>query len=363
MFDLIDILKIIAFVCWTMFMVWTTLGLFCLLYKPKKAAKKARNAEIVIVSIANRKVKTSLYETIENVKSLKIKFHLLVDEGAELLGELPTENLVVVPKEYRNDLMAKGRAINYFIETYVEKGKWYCFVDDDNLVLDTGFLYEIPFYEKRGYVALNPVLVMRKGKSSFSYVMDSIRLFDDLTVYRFFTGLLGKPLVGLHGELLCVKGETLKEIGYDHPTITEDFHFSAELVKRGYRTWQSKTKVSLKSPNNIGDLMKQRGRWFKGIAFELNGSSASMKLIVGARVSFWALGLFGSWAFVFLWPLWGPLWIALPGGIAYWLLYLYGVFKLKKWWLAFLIPAIGVIESLSWVFSLNQKGFFVIDKC
>ena len=239
---------------------------------------------------------------------------------------------------------------------------WYGFVDDDNIILDTEFLYEIPYYDKQGYVAMNPVLVMRKGKSTFTYIMDSIRVYDDLTVFRFFTGLLGRPLVGFHGELLCAKGEVLKEVGYNYNTITEDFHFASELTKRNYRTWQSKTKVSLKSPNSLYDLMQQRSRWFKGISLELKNASPPMKVIVGTRVSFWALGFFGSWAFAFLWPMWGPMWPALPGGIAYWLLYCYGVFKSSKWWFVVTIPFIGVIESFSWVLSFKQKGFVVIDK-
>jgi egghead protein (zeste-white 4 protein) len=313
-------------------MVWTLLGVLSLTYKPKKAMVRAKNIEIVIVSIANSKVRNSLYETISNIEKLNVKFHLLVDEGAELISELSTSNMIIVPKAYKPFLVAKGRAMNYFIENYVQGDKWYGFVDDDNLVLDTEFLYEIPYYEQHGYVAMNPLLVMRKGKSNFTYIMDSIRLFDDLTVYRFFTGLLGRPFVGLHGELLCVKGETLKEIGYNYTTITEDFHFSTELIKRGYKTWQSNTRVSLKSPNNLHDLMQQRSRWFKGIVLELKNATAPMKIIVGTRVSFWALGIFGSWAFAFLWPLWGPLLPAIPGGIAYWLLYSYGILKTNKWW-------------------------------
>jgi egghead protein (zeste-white 4 protein) len=346
-----------------MFMVWSLLGVLSLTYKPKKAMVRAKNIEIVIVSIANSKVRNSLYETISNIEKLNVKFHLLVDEGAELISELSMSNMIIVPKAYKPFLVAKGRAMNYFIENYVQGDKWYGFVDDDNLVLDTEFLYEIPYYEQHGYVAMNPLLVMRKGKSNFTYIMDSIRLFDDLTVYRFFTGLLGRPFVGLHGELLCAKGETLKEIGYNYNTITEDFHFSTELIKRGYKTWQSDTRVSLKSPNNLHDLMRQRSRWFKGIVLELKNATVPMKIIVGTRVSFWALGIFGSWAFAFLWPLWGPLLPAIPGGIAYWLLYSYGVLKTNKWWFLLFIPLIGVMESLSWVFCFKQKGFVVIDKC
>ena len=359
---LVEIIKNIAFLCWSMFVVWSFLGLLSLMYKPKKSLTRAENVEIIIVSVANQKVRSSLQETISNIGRLLLKSHLLVDEGAELIGELPTENLVVVPRNYKPFLVGKGRAMNYFVEHYVEENKWYGFVDDDNLVLDDNFLYEIPYYEQQGYVAMNPLLRVRKGRSTLTYIMDSIRLFDDLTVYRFFTGLLGKPLVGLHGELLCVKGGPLRQIGYNHKTITEDFRFTSELIKHGYKTWQSKTCVSLKSPNNLHDLMKQRGRWFKGIVMDLKNAPHSMKLIVGTRVSFWFLGFFGSWAFAFLWPIWGPFWLAIPGGAAYWLLYSYGVLKSSKWPFLLAIPLIGILETLSWVFCFRQKGFVVIDK-
>ena len=359
---LFEIIRLIAFASWFLFMLWAFLGVICLRYKPKCSQTRAKNVEIVIVSIANSKVRNSLNETISSVKKLGVKYYLLVDEGADLIPELVGPNLVVVPRSYNPWLVGKGRAMSYFVDNYVTKEKWYSFLDDDNLVLDDNFLYEIPYYEKQGYVAMNPVLTMRKGKSSLTYVMDSIRLLDDLSVYKFFTGFIGKAYIGLHGELLTVKGTTLKEIGYNRKSITEDFRFSCELVKRGCRTWQSKTKVSLKSPNSLHDHMRQRGRWFKGIVFDLTKANAPMKLFVGTRISFWVLGVFGSWAFAFLWPLWGPLWPAIPGGIAYWLLYIYGVAKSSRWWFVIFIPIIGIMETLSRVYSFKQKGFVVIDK-
>jgi hypothetical protein len=56
------------------------------------------------------------------------------------------------------------------------------------------------------------------------------------------------------------------------------------------------------------------------------------------------------------------LWPAIPGGLAYWLLYFYGVSKAKSWQYLLAIPLIGIVETLSWTFSLRQKGFVVIDK-
>jgi len=359
---IVEIIQTIAYSCWLMFLFWTLMAILTVFHKPKKSATRAKNVEIVIVSIANNKVRDSLKETIVNVEKLGLKSHVLVDEGSELIPELPKDKLVVVPSTYKPFLIAKGRAMSYFVENYVQGNKWYGFVDDDNLVLDDGFLYEIPYYEERGYVAMNGFLTMRKGRSILAYVMDSIRIFEEFATFKFFTGIIGKSYAGLHGELLCVKGETLKEIGYDHKTITEDFRFSCELVKRGYKTWQSKTRVSLKSPNNLRDLMRQRARWFRGIILDLSNAAVSMKLIMGTRVFFWAMGFFGSWAFAFLWPFWGTFWPAVPGGIAYWLLYASGVAKANKWEYFLLIPLTGIIEGLSLLYTFKQKGFVVIDK-
>ncbi len=48
-----------------------------------------------------------------------------------------------------------------------------------------------------------------------------------------------------------LKGSVLREIGFDFNSITEDFRFAMELCKRGYKTWHSSTKVSIKSANSI----------------------------------------------------------------------------------------------------------------
>jgi len=333
------------------------------MYKPKRGREKAENVEVVIVSIANSKVKKALFECIAHTKkTLNVPIWILVDEGSELIPELIGLNLVIVPKDYRRDLVGKGRAMNFFIETKVEGRKWYTFVDDDNLVHDDGFLFEIPGYDEKGYVAMNPVLYPRRGKSDISYVMDSIRYFDDLFIFRFFTGLLKTPLIGLHGELLTVKGEVLKEIGYDNRSLTEDFRFASELVRRGYKTWQSSTKVCIKSPNSVKDFLKQRGRWFKGIMDDWKYCPVTMKIVVASRLVMGALGIFGSWAFLPLWFMWGPLWCAIPGGLYCWMVYIYGIIKLKKPHYLLAIPLIGAIEAMAFYAGLKQKTFVVIDK-
>jgi hypothetical protein len=401
---LIIIIKYYAVIVWSFYSVNVLVGLFGLLYKSRASSEKSKKVEIVIVSIASQYVKSSLFQCIRETRK---KFHntpisVVVDEGAELLDELIETrkelvnanpliekrgeeeqqllkkenrsnntgfNLVIVPQEYRNDLVGKGRALSYYISSdSLNEDKWYAFIDDDNIILDDTFLYEIPYYEQRGYSACNPILVPRPGKNDSCYIMDWIRYFDDNTIFRFFTGLLEKPLVGLHGEMLCARGSILKSIGYNKKTIVEDFVFGMELVKRDLKTWHSATKVSIKSPNSLYDLCRQRGRWFRGIWSEFRYCPPLMKLIVGIRLIGWTNGFIGSWALSPLWAFWPvDLWVFLfisIGGVYIWMIYIFGIIKSKQpLYKFFLIPLFGFYEaSAIWISKKRQKGFVVIDK-
>lgn len=358
---MINIAPYLALFCWTILTIFVVFSLPSLFYKPKRAWRKAYNVEFVIVSIASKSVENSLMECIKHNKTMFNSLTVLVDEGADLLPQLSDENLVVVPKGYRPDLVGKGRAMNYFIETVVDPKTWYAFVDDDNLLLDDKFMFEIPYYERLGYVAMNPILVPRKGKSTMLFIMDWIRFFDDETVFKLFTGLLKTPMLGLHGELLTVKGAVLKEIGYNDKTLTEDFRFASKIVKSNYKTWQSATKVSIRPPNSIPDFMKQRGRWFRGASADWFYCPPTMQVIVGIRLVIWILGIFGSWLFL-------PIWIhtafvyALPGGLYYWGIYIYGTYKSSKLCYLPIIPAYGILECMSIIAGLRQENFEVINK-
>lgn len=91
------------------------------------------------------------------------------------------------------------------IETVVPENPegWYSFVDDDNLVLDDAFLYEIPYYDARGYGAMNSVLTPRRGDSSLTFVMDHIRLLS------WTVALLAGPIAFAVGQASGELGITL----------------------------------------------------------------------------------------------------------------------------------------------------------
>src|SRR5919107_1460953 len=150
-----EVIKYAAFIVWTTYSINVVLGLIGrILYKPKRALMRTDKVELVLVSIASTIVRRALLETINSTLNRfpDVPLNLLVDEGAELLEELyilsqgmeqiisPGNKLsfrshimtkqqaftiVVVPKNYRPDLIAKGRAMNYFIENKVKSEKWY----------------------------------------------------------------------------------------------------------------------------------------------------------------------------------------------------------------------------------------------
>jgi len=360
-------LATLTFIIWLLFSLKVTIFfIISRFYKAKKCSRKAKNVNLVVVTVANRKVKNALEETIENLKKFNLPIYVVADEGAELIEEIKKKdvNLIVVPKSYKCGAVAKARAINYFIENCVKESEWYVFFDDDSYPLDDKFLYEIPYYEKRGYVCANCILYPRKGKNVYTYILDSFRYLDDITIFRAVQGTLKKPIVGFHGEGLIVKGKVLKEIGFNFKSITEDFRFAQEIVKRNYKSWHSDTKVSILSPNSFKDFLLQRARWFKGIFMDLKHASFYYFLLLPFTIILWSISFFGSIVFFILsffdfYKI--PFFITFPFGLIY---IIYGIFifprakmheKIFAWF-------VGILESLAPAFSLKIKGFYVIDK-
>lgn len=336
------------------------------LYKPCKSNRRANNVELVVVSKADHKVRNSLLQVIRYHVERFGRIIVVVDEGGPLVGLLRKTKgvrLVEVPSTYRQDLIGKGRALQFFVDCCVDVHKWYVFIDDDNLILDDSFLYEIPIYDEMGFVVANGVLIPRPGRSNIAYVMDWIRFVDDILLYRFFTGLLKKPLLGLHGDLLVVKGNVLREIGFNRKSLTEDFEFASELVKKGYRTWQSDTRVSIRSPNSLRDLVLQRGRWFKGIVSGIKRCPLPMKIVVILRSFTFSAGFI---LVLLLMPIVSYLsfiWFMIPSGLYYMSTYTYGVYKSKKPYLILLLPFFGLIEATSRIYGfMSVNGYVVIDK-
>ncbi len=354
---------------WGLLSIYLIVLVVSLAYTTKRSPNRANNVVIVIPSVANEKVRDSLFMALSHNRFLGVPIYVVIDEGAPLEGELKKLkwlNLVVVPKNYRRDLVGKGRALRYFVEKYVKPDTWYVFLDDDNLVLTDDFLYEIPYYERRGYVAFNPILMPRKGRSYMAFIMDFARLIDDLSFFRFFTGLLKRPYVGLHGELLGVKGSFLLESNaFNEPTKVEDYLLATKIVKMGGLTWQSRTRVSILSPNSVRDLIRQRARWHSGILESLRAAPLKMQVATVAKSFLRTIGLIGLWVLIPITHSLATLLIIAPTSAGYWFIYLYGAKKAGKLRYIFTVPAFWIIEGFGFVYGIikmRSGEFMIIDK-
>ena len=303
---IVHFLGVLVGLAFTAYMVAGLLG--SALYRTDTADRRAEDVRLVITTVASEDVRDALFETVEHTlrNFEEYELYCVLDEGSDLQSELvgmDDVRTVVVPDEYENEAKAKGRAMQYFVETVVadDPDYWYGFLDDDNRILDDRFLREIPHYEDRGYRAMNPVITPRPGRSPLTFMADHIRLVDDLAIYRLFTGVLGRPYLGFHGELLCARGDLLRDVGFDRETIVEDFGFALELAERGVPVWQSRTRVSVLSPHDVPSFFKQRARWFTGVAAYLPRAPLATKLVVGSRIATWSVSVTSSWLLLPAW--------------------------------------------------------------
>ncbi|WP_333639155.1 glycosyltransferase family 2 protein [Pyrobaculum aerophilum] len=303
------------------------------------------NYLVVVVTVGDERVMPALAETVAQLESLGLRYTVLSSRP------LPIKNHIVVPKEEDG---SKYRAILWFVKNYARNDMWYIFLDDDSYPLDTRFLRDIAYYGARGCVAGNGVLVPRPGRSALAYALDWIRYFHDLTTYRFSLEVLRRPIFGMHGELLIVRGDVLRSIWPAMgDTITEDFRFAMELLKRRYKTFQTSTRVSIKSPNSLRDFVRQRARWAAAISEAAKYKNAYYLILTASPIALF-LSTPASWLYGFTIPL-------LISAV-YASVYIYGSLKAKRYildvWLASFLELMGLIIGAA----RKAKNFYVIDK-
>jgi hypothetical protein len=186
--------------------------------------------------------------------------------------------IVNVPTEYRTPLGArfKTRANQFAMEARREAGEntQDCYVyhldDDTHIGRDTAAslaeFIELDgdrFYLAQGILTFPHELT----RSKVCRLADSIRPADDLTRFAFFTGVLGTPLGGLHGEHLIIRADIEDEIGWDFPdTVIEDAYFAVQFATKYPRRSTTLNSYSYgASPASVRDLLRQRRRWIEGL--------------------------------------------------------------------------------------------------
>jgi egghead protein (zeste-white 4 protein) len=305
----------------------------------------ADNYLVVVVTVGTEKVLPALRETVAQLRRLGLRYVVVSSRPLDM------PNVLVVPKDQDG---TKYKAVRWFALSHARPDTWYIFLDDDSYPLDTKFLQDIAYYGARGYVAGNGVIVPRPGRSALAYALDWVRHFDDLTRFRFALEVLRRPIFGMHGELLIIRGDVLREIWPAMgDTVTEDFRLAMELVRRRYRTFQSRTYVSIKSPNSLRDFIRQRTRWANALEDAVRYRnpapplSAALAALFSAAIPLTAI--YGTTS-------------ATAVAAVYAAVYIYGSLKAKRYVIDVLLAS--PLELLAMLAGLihRPKRFYVIDK-
>lgn len=248
---------------------------------------------------------------------------IVVDEGAEAVGDLAEfvscfkeVRILVVPSSYRTklDTKYKARANHYAAEQRRQEGdatdKVYVYHLDDDTHIGEDTAASIAEFIRRyhgKYFLAQGILTFphELSPSVFCRLADSIRPADDVTRCGLFTGDLGTPLAGLHGEHLLIRADIENIIGWDFgDTLVEDAFFAlrfAELYPHKSRVLHSFSYGA--SPGTIRDLIRQRRRWAAGLfglIWGKNNISFRMKLPLMYMMICWVCGPFHFVGFVLI---------------------------------------------------------------
>jgi len=188
---------------------------------------------------------------------------IVVDDGStdrtyEIASQYKRRGVIVLHKENGG----KASAINYGL--LYARGDVIFTVDADSLVSKNAIPLMTSYFRDRRVVGVagNVRVVNRvnwlTGNQALEYV-------TQINLLRRATASLGVVQV-MPGPLSAFRREVLTGLGkYDRDTVTEDFDTTVKLLKTGGIV-QAHTKAVAytEAPTNLGDLYRQRIRWYRG---------------------------------------------------------------------------------------------------
>jgi beta-1,4-mannosyltransferase len=326
------------------------------------------------------------------------------------LGVGITTNIYVVPPAYAtpNQSRFKARALTYLQECVrPELEDWYIYLDEESLI-DEKLLAGLYCFVQRsierearvkrskkkrhspGLIGQGAILY--QGGNWFFRGADALRTADDLGRFR-LQYALGKPLFGVHGSYIVIRGVDDAclsfDVGYAN-SITEDAAWALRAWAQGYRFAWVDGYLHEQPPQRVKDFVGQRSRWLSGIRSVTRDKKIpfAYRFCLGIFTVLWQIAFLPFLiAVVALFVHASPFyWMRLPADFAwatFILAYLHGIDMqakhshpfLKKgklelawkrvvsWLLVFCSIWYSMLEAAGVIYSLRPKqGFFVIHK-
>jgi egghead protein (zeste-white 4 protein) len=213
---------------------------------------------------------------------------------------------LVVPPGYRTGRGArwKARALQYALErSPIPDDAWIMHLDEEShptVSVIVGIRDAVAEEEATGRhrIGQGAILYHRGLRSNFLLTLaDSIRTGDDLGRFH-FQHRVGRTLFGLHGSFILVRADVEREVGFDfgaEGSITEDAFWALLQMAAGRRCRWVEGYVVEQAPRTLGDFLKQRRRWFVGLARVVADAPVPLRyrVVLGISTAVWSVAWLG----------------------------------------------------------------------
>ncbi len=314
--------------------------------------------------------------------------------------KLPEPNVdlryIVVPLNYQTpyNSLYKARALHYAsLHSTLPDNAWIVHLDEETQPTPSGIkgiCAMIQEEEASGALRIGQgaILYHRQWKEHpFLTLADNVRTGDDFARFH-FEHRLGRTIFGLHGSYIVVRNDVEKSIGFDfgpRGSITEDAFWALVAMENGHRCRWVEGYLEEQSTQSITDFIKQRRRWFQGLAKVSLYAPVKLRwrFSLGLNTMLWALAPFAALYTIahFYFGFATDWWIRLLANYSFAsfaVLYLVGLkanldeFGIEKWWKrtgwsmaqVVLLPFFTLMEGVGVLAAIFRPtpGFHVVKK-
>jgi egghead protein (zeste-white 4 protein) len=218
---------------------------------------------------------------------------VLVDRNTAAEG-LPAEggdlHYIRVPHGYvtPNGTVAKARALHYALQVSpLRPDTWLVHMDEESWPTRSGITGIAAMIAEEESarpwcprIGQGTITYHREWKNHpFFTLADCIRSGSDKG--RLFLSMkIGVPLFGLHGSFIVVRNDMEKSVGFDigaRGSLTEDAWWGTMAMDRGLRCRWVDGYIAEQCTQRVPDFLKQRRRWFNGLARTALSAPASWR--------------------------------------------------------------------------------------
>ncbi|MBN1682494.1 hypothetical protein JW865_02955 [Candidatus Bathyarchaeota archaeon] len=232
---------------------------------------------IQIPTIGNYRTVNKIFYQIRNYNlPLPLKCWVIIEEGDEIKN-YKADTVIVVPKNFKCLAHAKARALEYarrrrldLIDNFELTNNYIIVQSDDDSIPSRELLIEAIYTNVDVIIGT----VRPKFLGLFGLLMDYERPFVDIRTTSFFTN--NKIPIWGHGESTIYRGRVEQKINYEFMPLNgkiikevpvmgnEDMYFLHKAELNGFSLYHTLKTVSICSPVNLSDAIKQRRRWLWG---------------------------------------------------------------------------------------------------